>query len=91
MRTTIDIPDAMYRQVKIRAFERGVSVKKMMISGLQHELDEFDTPPVPVVLAREEKGVYECNDLGFVVLKRISTKKRVTDAFINQLRDQEGV
>lgn len=91
MRTTIDIPDSLYRRVKIKAFERGSSVKELMINGLMHELDGLERPPAPVTLAKEEKGVYAINDLGFVVLKPSPGKKRVTDALVNQLREKEGV
>ena len=91
MKTTIDIPDPLYRRVKIKAFERGCSVKELMINGLMHELDGSERPPAPVALAKEEKGVYAINDLGFIVLKHAPGKKRVTDARVNSLREKEGV
>lgn len=39
MKTTIEIPDPLYRQAKIRAIERGQSLKKLVITSLQRELD----------------------------------------------------
>lgn len=91
MKTTIDIPDPLYRQVKIKAFERGTSLRELMIHSLRREIEE-DTPPLPAPeLAREEKAVYTTNDLGFVVLKRKDQEQAVKDDWINALRDKEGI
>lgn len=38
MRTTIDIPDALFRRVKREAAERGISMREIIIRGLQAEL-----------------------------------------------------
>lgn len=35
MKTTIDIPDALYRQAKIRAAERGVTLKTMLVAAFE--------------------------------------------------------
>lgn len=75
----------------MKAFERGSSVKELMINGLMRELDGSERPPAPVTLAKEEKGVYSINDVGFVVLKHAPGKKCVTDALVNKLREKEGV
>jgi len=91
MKTTIDIPDPLYRQVKIKAFERGTSLRALMISSLRREIEEANNPVVAPILVREEEAVYTTNDLGFVVLKRGGRKQVVKDAFINDLRDKEGV
>jgi len=34
MRTTIDIPDEMYKEVKILAAERGTTVRELVLEGL---------------------------------------------------------
>jgi len=91
MKTTIDIPDPLYRQVKIKAFERGTSLRALMINCLRREIAEVSEPVVAPTLLREEKAVYTTNDLGFVVLKRDGRKQVMKDSFINDLRDQEGV
>jgi hypothetical protein len=39
MRTTIDIPDPMYRQLKSRAALRGCSVKELILRGVEAELN----------------------------------------------------
>jgi plasmid stability protein len=38
MRTTIDIPDAMYRQLKARAAREGRTVKALILNGVEEAL-----------------------------------------------------
>ena len=38
MKTTVDIPELLYRQAKIRAVEQGSSLKELLVRGLQREL-----------------------------------------------------
>ena len=38
MRTTVDIPDPMYRQLKSKAALRGCSVKQLILRGVEIEL-----------------------------------------------------
>lgn len=38
MRTTVDIPDPIYRQLKSRAALRGCSVKELILRGVEVEL-----------------------------------------------------
>ena len=91
MKTTIDIPDPLYRQVKIKAFERGSSLRDLMINSLRREIGLETAPAGAPLLAREERALYTTDDLGFVVLKRDGRKHVVKDALINELRDKEGV
>jgi hypothetical protein len=50
MRTTIDLPDPLYRELKARAALEGRSVKDLMHSLLRRALAEPATPPwVPAV------------------------------------------
>jgi hypothetical protein len=44
MRTTIDIPDPLYREVKARAALQGRTVKEIILSGVKKEM-EVETPP----------------------------------------------
>ena len=39
MKTTIDIPDTLYKKAKIRAVETGQTLKSLMVVSLEHELD----------------------------------------------------
>jgi hypothetical protein len=44
MRTTIDIPDQLYKQVKARAALQGRTVREIVLKGVEKEMR--DTPPV---------------------------------------------
>ena len=39
MRTTVDIPDPTYRQLKAKAALRGCSVKELILRGVEAELN----------------------------------------------------
>lgn len=39
MKTTIDIPDALYKRAKIRAIERGQTLKQIVLRSLEAELE----------------------------------------------------
>ena len=38
MRTTVDIPDPVYRRLKVRAAREGRSVKELLLRGAEHVL-----------------------------------------------------
>ena len=38
MRTTIDVPDALYRRLKARAASEGRTAKALILSGVEHVL-----------------------------------------------------
>ena len=39
MRTTVDIPDPVYRRLKTEAAQRGCSVKELVLRGVKAELE----------------------------------------------------
>lgn len=39
MRTSFDIPDETYRQLKVKAAEEGVPVRQIVLRGIQNELE----------------------------------------------------
>ena len=39
MRTTVDIPDSLYRQLKSKAANEGSSVKELILRGVESELE----------------------------------------------------
>jgi plasmid stability protein len=45
MRTTIDIPDAMYRRLKTRAAGEGRSAKALILQGVEHVLKAKSPAP----------------------------------------------
>jgi hypothetical protein len=38
MRTTIDIPDELYREIRIEAAQRGTTVRQIVLDGVEKEL-----------------------------------------------------
>lgn len=40
MKTTIDIPDPLYKMAKFRAIEQGVTLKQIMLSSLERTLGQ---------------------------------------------------
>jgi hypothetical protein len=39
MRTTIDIPDETYRELKVKAAREGTAVRQIVLRGIQRELE----------------------------------------------------
>lgn len=48
MRTTLDLPDPLFREVKIRAAEKGVSLKELLTSYVEMGLREPHQEARPV-------------------------------------------
>jgi hypothetical protein len=46
MRTTIDIPDEVYRDLKVKAALEGTPVRQIVLRGIQRELREAEERPV---------------------------------------------
>jgi hypothetical protein len=46
MRTSIDIPDATYRDLKVKAAREGVSVRLVVLRGIERELEGEEEKPV---------------------------------------------
>lgn len=47
MKTTIDIPDALYKRVRIRAIERGKTLKQIVLASLEWELEAVAASEAP--------------------------------------------
>jgi plasmid stability protein len=46
MRTTIDIPDETYRDLKMKSAREGKSVRQIVLRGIQRELEAAEEMPV---------------------------------------------
>lgn len=46
MRTTIDIPDEIYRRLKVKAALEGQTVREIALRGIQREIEEPAAKPV---------------------------------------------
>jgi hypothetical protein len=49
VKTTIDIPDSLYKKAKIRAVERGLTLKDIVLTSLERELDAPPAGSAPPV------------------------------------------
>ena len=88
MKTTVDIPDALYRQAKIRAAEEGTTLRALLVNSLAESLvrQASNTETLP----RRQR--FEVDERGWPVLKRTRGDTTViTDELVNRLRDLEGV
>lgn len=54
MRTTIDLPDNLYRSVKLKATEQGLTLKEFVVRGMETSLQtasqrgyRMEQPPIP--------------------------------------------
>lgn len=55
VKTTIDIPEALYKKAKIRAVERGQTLKHLVIDSLAKELEGGSEPePGPSFLEKRK-------------------------------------
>jgi len=72
MRTTVDIPDSLYRQLRIRAAVQDTTIREIILSAVSAQLNPSTTPtgtsrpslPIlesaqPGSLTLAEEGVYE--------------------------------
>ncbi|PJZ55315.1 antitoxin [Leptospira adleri] len=83
MKTTLEIPDILYKQAKIKAAERGVSMRVLIITALEHNLKMEEEHSK---IKASEK--FESNRYGWPVLPKKKGIK-VTNELINQLKEEE--
>lgn len=64
MRTTLDIPDELGRRVKMAAVRRGLTMKHLIVTAIEHELGARKQAPArntisfPLIPSKKP-GVYE--------------------------------
>ena len=81
MKTTIELPDRLFAEVKTVAAQRRTTMKAMVEHALRREIAFAEEP-----LAG---APYELNDHGFPVLKKRSGAA-VTSEMIYQMMEEEG-
>jgi len=57
MRTTIDLPDQLFKKAKIEAIERGVSLKELFIQALEKELSSEQYRKLLELAGSERNGI----------------------------------
>ncbi len=93
MKTTIDLPDALYRRLKIRAAESGVTIRRLVVQGIERELGGgTDTTTHVSYEERDEERHSFVDEHGWPVLKRsVDDRTVITNELVNRLREEEGV
>jgi hypothetical protein len=87
MKTTIDIPEPLYRRAKVRAAQQGVTLREIVLAALEKDIDPSVVPARPA-----GESHFEVDELGLPRLRRAKGDSTVvTEAFLNQLREQEGI
>lgn len=74
MRTTIDIPDSLYKKIKTRAIEEEVTMKDFLLKMIYRELETHSVP-------------LEADTFVIKKLKTRKKKKVFKDSKINKIRD----
>lgn len=88
MKTTIELPDALFHRAKVVAAQRATTMKQLLVTALEKELAERPAPQ-PVELTPEQQEIYEICEMGYPVLKKRDVV--VTNEMINQMREELGI
>jgi hypothetical protein len=84
MKTTLELPDDLFVEAKAVAARRRITLKTLFTRALERELR-----PAPV---RPASPNFKLDDQGWPVLKRESRDDgAVTNDFVNDLREREGI
>ena len=75
MKTTLEIPDALFRRAKVRAAERGQSLRQLVTEALQDKLAGKPSPSAPAGPPWME---------GFGKLRRLRSETRRIQAHIDE-------
>lgn len=65
MRTTVDIPDPLYRELKGKAAREGRSIKKLILRGVEHEVrnrNRRTTRVSPPIVRSKRPGTLELDN-----------------------------
>ena len=93
MKTTIDMPDALYKRLKVHAAQSGVTIRHLVLQGIQRELGEISRRTASAADRQADPGRHSyVDEEGWPVLRRDSDDKAiVTNELVNRLREEEGV
>ncbi len=85
MKTTLDIPDQLYIQIKVFAAQKKKPVRDVLIHALRTILEAEENPEGMIPLEN-----FRSNVSGWPILNSNSSKP-VSEAIINKIRDREGI
>lgn len=84
MKTTFEIPDLLYKKAKVKAAERGMSMRALFIEALEHNLKMEEA-----IKREKTTSKFTTNSYGWPVLSKKKGVK-VTDKMINTIREKEN-
>ena len=84
MKTTIDIPELLYRKAKVRAAQSGISLRELVIASLDQAISPHATHTSATGPA------FEVDKTGFPVLTGRSDVC-VSNELVNRIREEEGI
>lgn len=87
MKTTIDIPEPLYRRAKVKAAQEGITLREVVLAALESDLGAR-------IAAKRAPGEphFDIDELDIPRLRRAKDDKTVvTEEFLNSLREQEGI
>ena len=88
MKTTVDLPDSLYRLARIRAAERGTTLRALLIESLEESLK----PKAKARQSLPRRDRFAPDDRGWPVLRpKAGDGATITNELIDRLREQEGV
>ena len=84
MKTTLELPDDLFVEAKTVAAKRRITLKELFTKALEKEIRPTAAPATG--------DHFEIDEFGWPVLKRkLRDGVVVTNDFVNQLREQEGI
>ena len=91
MKTTIELPDALFLRAKTVARLRGSTLKRLVIEGLE-TVTAPETNGVSASITPEEAEFMEIDPHGLPVLRRPrGRKRRLTNQKLDAMREELGV
>ncbi|MFK5922564.1 MAG: hypothetical protein QM496_10325 [Verrucomicrobiota bacterium] len=82
MKTTIELPDALFHQAKVVSAQRQITLKQLVIDGLEKIMPSPHSHE-PIQLSPEEAKIYLIDEFGVPVLKNRKVPAR--DEFLSQI------
>jgi hypothetical protein len=84
MKTTLELPDDLFVEAKTVAAKRRITLKELFTKALEKEIRPLRDP--------SSADHFEIDEHGWPVLKRkLGDGIVVTNEFVNQLREREGI
>jgi len=84
MKTTIDIPEPLYRKAKVHAARQGITMRELVVHSLDQALSSR------AVRAPEAQPAFEIDGAGFPILSGRSDV-HVSNDLVNRIREEDGI